>query len=916
MIVGRLARPLQAAAIGAVLATAPVQGGRADQLAEFFFWNEMGNAAGLAAKSISDYRNERALWANNIAAAKEELARCGGCPAAKAKLKKWQGIENRFQDIAGSLLASVGTPPVVADFLDIELPLSPGISTEQRKKECAIRRPNWVDQAPEFCQQAVDRYLSCVRGYEEMNGYCSAAVAIQPGRECWDTRKLLKHCANKDYAAFEREKSAQALRQSRPNTPEYVDYGRDKFVMYGRVGDDFVPAMPPPEMIRPLFEDPAFIRLEFSMIKTGTPNLRKIEIERFFWNIIAPNAACFTGRAPENETTLRICDDLSEMSWRDRAPIIACWYARSEGRRVPDAVYWYGETPASADPKVLLERAAGHPLLRVRQPRTDCPGTLESAEAIERERGQKLASLGIQQIPESVELPRSEWRARQQREYEQRRKSEMSARLDAFPIVGQYGLMARKEVGTRNLRTKQIGNARCSISAASKTEFSILCKHRRREFSGTAVRKEDALLVTWSSGEQVLYRVNSGGKGLFGKPVGAPIQRGYFETLHRKGTYSTAEIAEMVAKLPITGRYDLELSHGGATKTLYCNVERDGRSTPNRFPIMCYNKNGTAHDGEGTADGRDPLSLWFASWDPGKLEVGGQWVRNLRFPIDANRPDAELPSLEGAADNGVSARLVRADPTAPLPFGAPLEALPEIKEGQAQSARAKGIVSLEQLAALGDEEANALGVGWIWRRDLARTYLKNGGDGGKVEPGPVTKDRAVAVTKDARAADAADDRAARRAAAATAAKGKSAPGASDGPAARRKARMEARIAARRASAAPPPALPGSPEPTSATPSRHCTPGSIAGSYSSGFGTMTCKAVADGLDCCYGGRSCSKRLELSLDAERGKLVGEWIYSNGKRGPVEFGVNAHCELTSGVWGRKMGQLNSSWSVRDRH
>jgi hypothetical protein len=80
--------------------------------------------------------------------------------------------------------------------------------------------------------------------------------------------------------------------------------------------------------------------------------------------------------------------------------------------------------------------------------------------------------------------------------------------------------------------------------------------------------------------------------------------------------------------------------------------------------------------------------------------------------------------------------------------------------------------------------------------------------------------------------------------------------------------------------------------------------------------MTCKAVADGLDCCYGGRSCSKRLELSLDAERGKLVGEWIYSNGKRGPVEFGVNAHCELTSGVWGRKMGQLNSSWSVRDRH
>ena len=114
-----LTRPVRTALLAAVLVLTAARGSSADELVEWLFWNEIGNAAGVAAESYADYVQERQLWAAKIAEAKAELERCGGCASAQAELDKWQGIENQFQEFAGSVFQSVGMPPIVAQALGI-----------------------------------------------------------------------------------------------------------------------------------------------------------------------------------------------------------------------------------------------------------------------------------------------------------------------------------------------------------------------------------------------------------------------------------------------------------------------------------------------------------------------------------------------------------------------------------------------------------------------------------------------------------------------------------------------------------------------------------------------------------------------------------------------------------------------------
>ena len=207
-------RPVRTALWAAVLVLATIRGSSADELVEWLFWNEIGNAAGLAAESYADYVQERQLWTAKIAEAKAELERCGGCASAQAELDKWQGIENQFQEFAGSVFQSVGMPPIVAKALGINMPLAPRRSPQDWEQMCEIIRRDWIDQRPDFCRAAADEHLACLRDFQRANGVCSWRRAEAPGGACWNTSKLSKHCYSEDYGAFEREKNAQAARAS------------------------------------------------------------------------------------------------------------------------------------------------------------------------------------------------------------------------------------------------------------------------------------------------------------------------------------------------------------------------------------------------------------------------------------------------------------------------------------------------------------------------------------------------------------------------------------------------------------------------------------------------------------------------------------------------------------------------------
>jgi hypothetical protein len=130
------------------------------------------------------------------------------------------------------------------------------------------------------------------------------------------------------------------------------------------------------------------------------------------------------------------------------------------------------------------------------------------------------------------------------------------------------------------------------------------------------------------------------------------------------------------------------------------------------------------------------------------MSVNGQRVTNLRFPIGATDEQEILVSLlTGEADGGVSARVVRVDPQAADAYGTRLEEPPELQRGDyARWARNKGVTSLEHLAELSDDEAAALGMGWTWRRDLARQFLE-GRAGGSADLAPVTNREVAALDR-------------------------------------------------------------------------------------------------------------------------------------------------------------------------
>jgi len=73
----------------------------------------------------SEYRAQRELWKQKIAEGKAKLERCGQCSdraAIEKELAYWQHTENKFHEVAGSALASVGMPTSIEKGLGINMP--------------------------------------------------------------------------------------------------------------------------------------------------------------------------------------------------------------------------------------------------------------------------------------------------------------------------------------------------------------------------------------------------------------------------------------------------------------------------------------------------------------------------------------------------------------------------------------------------------------------------------------------------------------------------------------------------------------------------------------------------------------------------------------------------------------------------
>ena len=174
---------------------------------------------------------------------------------------------------------------------------------------CEIIRRDWIDQRPDFCRAAADEHLACIRDFQRANGVCSWRRAEAPGGACWNTSKLSKHCYSEDYGAFEREKKVQAARASGAIIPEYTQESTTAIILYGRVPEDFVPALPPAELVEAKLGEEHTTEIRFVMEKSGLGQLGETTIKEFIWHDVAPEKEeCFQPDAQLDEFGERICE--------------------------------------------------------------------------------------------------------------------------------------------------------------------------------------------------------------------------------------------------------------------------------------------------------------------------------------------------------------------------------------------------------------------------------------------------------------------------------------------------------------------------------------------------------------------------------------------------------------------------------
>jgi hypothetical protein len=852
------------------IAAASGAGSRSDALARYHLQQSINKMYRHDQPGYLDYAAERQALREKIEAAKRELARCGGCASAKAELDKWQGVENQFQHVAGALAQGVGMPPAIAKALGISLPMTPPMTAKDLEQYKVVRR-EWIDQRPPFCRVAADAHLDCLRSYQAKHGLLSNLdAATGPGGTCYESRKLYNHCYAQDYEAFEREKKFQALRAAGTILPEYIEYPSPT-IYYGHVRDDFVPPAPPADLVRAKLEEAQVKEVRYILFKKGAGLLGALVVTPFFWSDVAPKSQCFK-RAATAEIERRECDDLSEMTWRLRSPILSCLYTRPGGTQenLHDfTMYWYDQRPKAAEAEHLLKRSHTHPVLVVGDPRTDCPATKAEADATKRRYDTQLASLRarVPQVPPDVVLPGSEWRKQQQDRYDAKRKETLTTALRTFPIEGHYATEARFEP------EQFVHRMRCSIVKVSE-QLQVHCEgtdRLKRPYKGAGVLGDAELVIDWEafprrSGRKIRLSYTVEGNLLSGLPedrsfhhimtrIDVPDGNPEAVKAYEAKDYPRARGLFWGSCQVGDGRSCFEL---GAMYDSGVGGYRNGAIARRHYQQACVHGFLKGCEmAEGSADRERatvslpvcPLLFKDRSAAEGVLECRCP-ARQSRGPIYGTDIYTDDSSICNAA---VHAGLV--DPAV------------------------SGSVRVEGIPGIGSYKASGRhGVGSRSRGAWPRAFRFV----------PSTETGSTSESEAETAAPA----------------GPPVPGApspSAGPA----GSLTPSTASATATAT-------APDPR--TPRERCALDAIAGTYKTTHGPLVCKPAGASLQCCYGS-ACERKVELALDETGDTLVGTWVYPNGTRGPVRFPVSPQCALQSGRWGTAGRSPDRVWGVAGR-
>lgn len=509
----------------------------ADSLADYLFWESVYESQAeqgkKAAEGWNGYWSERQKWTNNIARAKAQLEKCGNC-AERAQIEEelayWQGTESAALNFLEGVFHSVGMPPAVGKLLGI--PVSP-FPPPQPRQEVQIVTPDWIKNRPEFCQKAVDSHISCLKSYQatSKSALSSPDAARSPGGPCYATTKLFRYCAAEDYDAFKREKSVQDARIKGMVIPEFIKDGSEALVYYGSVQDAFTPKMPPADAVQGEFPEDGALNtsLAFIMYKKGTELLDAIRIKRFNWTELTDNNNCFVSGRQRAEIEERVCDDLKKSSFRSPYPLmLTCYYTRQGGSDTElhdTRIYWYDHRPDVADLSTLVARSHQHPLLKVGEPRNDCPATLSESARINDEYEATLANLKaeIPQISANVKLPRNK--------SENDSKPKANKETLKFPLEGIY-LFQDKVTG---------GSGTCTIINTSENLFDIQCDLRGGQKLAGNVKVIDGLVeITWDGKAKQILEVRNRLKSLVARTQESRLQ------LRRRGDLPNSETRRQI----------------------------------------------------------------------------------------------------------------------------------------------------------------------------------------------------------------------------------------------------------------------------------------------------------------------------------------------------------------------------------
>lgn len=642
---------------------------QADALVQWMFWHEMGNQVGNAVSSHNDYRRQRQHWKNKIAEAKRELEQCGGCDAAKEKLKKWQGVENQFQDVAGRLLAAAGTNPQIAKWLDIDLPPARGYSQKELDAR-RVQRPGWIDERPDFCKAPSEDHIKCLQDYQRKHSnLVDLTFPVSLGAQCYETSKFYNACRDEDYEGFKRELNLKNARDSGLIIPDFKNDNFGPLVYYGMVPDNFMPDPPPVNVIiDTLNEKPGYkavARISYRMYKNSPGQLVGLSINYFTINKIFPESKCQSlERHNLPQSSKRVCDDFNELEYEYKYPTLHCLYSQTGGmheERADQAVYWYSERPPLADPKRLYERSSQHELLRVVDPRTTCPATKAEADAIESEYWTRLTSIkeSTKQIAEDVVLPKPEKTSKRKEQAKENYKKYKRAK-DAtrkFPVEGKYSFALTYNEIEQNgecqlIKTQNALNYRyhCTdvdgieISGRATTAWGALAL----EIPGSYINIRDEILSF-----SVLVDIDEYDRGNKTVLTGSSFDKKGSLTMNKDG------MLKDIKNVNYAGNYNFRLSSETDTLIATCKLGYIDLYKGKRYEMNCTTDSGDKYQSELILDQENSNTIQVVGWYPKRYVIDGQQIEELYFILD---PDsAGDVTLKAYADRNISGILTKGE---------------------------------------------------------------------------------------------------------------------------------------------------------------------------------------------------------------------------------------------------------------